>query len=655
MGSEKRTLLEFHCRGGYRNREEGRKTEKQLKEAFDCFDNLRFEDGHKVSFAEQEVYFFVLSGDEAEKLYDLTDCVFEVESSPAAALRWYYTESSSPDELEIEISPPPTEAPEVVVLDTGCRSEHTLLRSGLVSSHSALVNEESGGDLNGHGTEMCGLAFFGEVLPNALTEKAFTATNWVRSVRVLVQPNQGTATEEHRAEWPLITERAVQIREQENVDNRQAVYSLAVLGDNPIKDSATSWSHMIDILAFNSGEEGRLFCISIGNYNGDFNTEFAEGYPDVNQLSDIADPAQAVNALTVGGYTNFTELPPGNDYSSYQPLAPLGGISPYTSAGPVRSKLSGIKPDVVFEAGNMAVENSLPYVGISTLSHLTTGFTTNISNAVVESWGTSGACALCSNMASRIWALHPELRAETIRGLIVHSASWTKEMNRVYDNNIDDKLRVCGYGVPDFSIASECISSRASVVIEDQMQFERKKRPKSGGYSIERSVKYFNLPLPQEIEDQDEVVELRVTLSYFAEPNGFRRKVVRGMDLAWDIQGPNESAEQFKKRVNMIERQAAKEKGKKYVRSSSFNWEIGPQRRARGTVQSDRWQGPASALAGNKLLAIYPVLGWWERRKDLQLLPQKFSLIISASVPGLDIYTPIKNAVEIGAAVEIEV
>lgn len=159
VGSEKRTLLEFHCRGGYRNREEGRKTEKQLKEAFDCFDNLRFEDGHKVSFAEQEVYFFVLSGDEAEKLYDLTDCVFEVESSPAAALRWYYTESSSPDELEIEISPPPTGAPEVVVLNTGCRSEHTLLRSGLVSSHSALVNEESGGDLNGHGTEMCGLAF----------------------------------------------------------------------------------------------------------------------------------------------------------------------------------------------------------------------------------------------------------------------------------------------------------------------------------------------------------------------------------------------------------------------------------------------------------------------------------------------------------------
>jgi hypothetical protein len=68
-------------------------------------------------------------------------------------------------------------------------------------------------------------------------------------------------------------------------------------------------------------------------------------------------------------------------------------------------------------------------------------------------------------------------------------------------------------------------------------------------------------------------------------------------------------------------------------------------------VQSDRWSGPASYLAGEKLLAVYPVLGWWERRAELRTASMRFALIVSVVVPGLEIYAPIRAAVEVSVEV----
>lgn len=50
----------------------------------------------------------------------------------------------------------------------------------------------------------------------------------------------------------------------------------------------------------------------------------------------------------------------------------------------------------------------------------------------------------------------------------------------------------------------------------------------------------YRLPVPDELlGTTDTDVELRVTLSYFAEPNTFRRRVFHGLDLKWDMQGPH--------------------------------------------------------------------------------------------------------------------
>jgi hypothetical protein len=146
----------------------------------------------------------------------------------------------------------------------------------------------------------------------------------------------------------------------------------------------------------------------------------------------------------------------------------------------------------------------------------------------------------------------------------------------------------------------------------------------------------------REAQRVDQEVELRVTLSYFPEPNTFRRRVSHGLDLKWDMQGPTETWSKFRERVNKLARGDVKKK----TTSKSFDWELGITRRTRGTLQSDRWSGPASYLAGEKHIAVVPVLGWWERRPALRELAMPFSLIVTVRAAGIDIYQPIRAAVE---------
>jgi hypothetical protein len=124
--------------------------------------------------------------------------------------------------------------------------------------------------------------------------------------------------------------------------------------------------------------------------------------------------------------------------------------------------------------------------------------------------------------------------------------------------------------------------------------------------------------------------------------------------LKWDMQGPQESEDAFIQRINVLKRAIDNEGNRvKPAKTKSFDWDIGIQARSRGTVQSDRWRGKMSALVGDKLIAIVPVLGWWEQRKALKMQEMKFSLIVSVFGPG--VYTAIKPRVEVEAGITIDV
>ncbi|HGQ7357777.1 TPA: hypothetical protein ACL1TV_006392, partial [Pseudomonas aeruginosa] len=73
--------------------------------------------------------------------------------------------------------------------------------------------------------------------------------------------------------------------------------------------------------------------------------------------------------------------------------------------------------------------------------------------------------------------------------------------------------------------------------------------------------------------------------------------------------------------------------------------------RHKGSLHQDIWKGTAADLASRGMLAVFPGMGWWRTRPNLQRynLPARYSLIISIKTPetDVDIYTPVEQRLAI--------
>jgi len=664
---DRKYWFEIECRGGYlRPLVE---TETSRTEMARQLHRL----GGSATFDEfigpEQVYFFVhVTRAQLTDLLASTDCIYDVELSPPALRDLKLFEDMETSELQsFHLEPPPDDAPSVVVLDTGVATAHPLLEKALLPSTSIVPGIASPEDSYGHGTKMVGIALYRN-LGAAIQEGRARLTHWVQSARLLVEPNAGMAADEHYEAWPVLTLGAVRAAEDADSRARNRVFALAVtrsMQDPPLDGlvAPTLWSHAVEQIAFNTGH-GRLLIVSAGNARTSQFIALAQQYPELQLSEKIHQPAQAANALTVGAFTERISMPPGPEYAEGQPVARnAGGISPYTSAGMVGADWP-LKPDIVMEGGNFALfPGPLAISDVPSLSALTTSHRHTRGQPLGLLAMTSEATARAARLAAEIWTVEPDLRPETVRGLIVHAASWSAEMLQQFPGR-NDRVAACGYGVPNEAVARECASGRATIVIEDEMpsgiveQVPKKNPPKRAGTKLTepklcRKVKLYRLPLPEELlAGSDPEVQLRVTLSYFTEPNKFRRRIFHGLDLKWDMQGPQETESQFLDRINELRRPLGPGgKRKRSTRTKSLPWDIGVQLRSRGTVQSDRWRGKMSSLVGDKLIAIYPVLGWWDQRKELRTKSLKFSLIVSVLGPG--VYTVIQPLIGIHGTIEV--
>jgi hypothetical protein len=156
--------------------------------------------------------------------------------------------------------------------------------------------------------------------------------------------------------------------------------------------------------------------------------------------------------------------------------------------------------------------------------------------------------------------------------------------------------------------------------------------------------------------------KLRVTLSYFIEPNPARRGWkgryrYASHALRFEVKTPTETEEEFKRRVNLAAR--AEEDEDQGYQGDAADWELGPQLRHLGSIHSDWWEGTASALANRNMIAIYPVVGWWRERHHLGRWSKqaRYSLIVTIQTPSeeIDIYTPVQVQIVPRVPIEISV
>ena len=620
--------------------------------------NVRIKE-HLVSFPERDVVLALADAETMARLIENTDAVAELRAAkdtPSFFLDMRPVEQADwAVDLVERAEPPSALAPAVCVLDSGATRDHPLLAPGLEARDQHSYDDAWGvGDSahwTGHGTQMAGVALYGD-LAAALTQGgAIPLRHRLETVKIL-PPNAQNDPELYGA----VTEVGIGKAEAE-APRRRRVFVMAVTSEVGLgRGRPSSWSAAVDKLCYGGGNERRLMVLAAGNMRDDI---VAADYLDSNDLAEAENPCQAWNALVAGAYTDkITITHP--DHHGWETVAPAGDLSPASRTSNVWDRQWPIRPDVVFEGGNFAHDGVNPAEAIDDLQLITTHYRPN--QRLFDSFGdTSAASALAANLCAGVMAERQELWAETVRGLVVHSAEWTPAMRAHLDAAGSQAqkaamLRRYGWGVPDLGRAIMSATNDATLMVEDALLPFRK----DGSQIKTRDMHLHRLPWPREellaLGDQD--VELRVTLSYFVEPNPGERGWTRrhryaSHALRFAVKRSLETLAQFRQRINRAAE--AEEEGEVGAAAGGDDWVLSTIR-DRGSIHSDIWRGSAAALAERDSIGVFPVSGWWKEKPALQRWERsaRYALLVSIRAPEaeIDLYTPIANrlAVEIPAA-----
>lgn len=576
------------------------------------------------------------------------------------------------DDLLARTSFTDDDAPRVCLLDTGVRGNHPLLRPALDPADVHSVDPAWGtADDTGHGTEMAGLALYGGSLAALFaSDDPVIVAHALESVKILPRPPAANDPDLYGA----ITAEAVSRAEVQRTEPRRAfsmAVSAAIPGPRPGQayGQPTSWSSAVDALAVGRSfvslpeglgyldagepEHGRLVLVAAGNID---QARWELAHLDRSDLEPVDDPAQAWNALTVGAYTELTD--PGEHHAGHQPVSPAGELSPYSRTSVPFDGQWPAKPDVLLEGGNLAASDA-GQIDTPESMQLVTTHGAGGSRLLTVTNATSAATAQAANMAAQVWAEYPDLWTQTVRGLIVHGARWTEPMDARFRQASSRKakealLRRYGFGVPTLSRVLRSASNELALVAEGTIH------PFEAGQF--REMHLYELPWPlEELEALGEtIVQLRVTLSYFVEPNPSRRGWVGRFrygshGLRFEVKLPTESVSDLRKWLN--KEALTEEERRPRGRSGAAEWLLGPTVRHRGSIHTDVWSGTAAALAARGVVAVYPVAGWWKqlKKRDRSDAGVRYSLIVSIEAPDVevDLWTPVQAQVVVPVETEI--
>lgn len=535
----------------------------------------------------------------------------------------------------------------ITLLDTGVTRGHPLIQPSLSADDRHAANVAWGvDDVKGHGSQMAGLALFGDLTGALQGIGPIEVNHRLESVKLL--PDAGV-----NPHYLLgaITRNAIDVVELNTPRRRTFTMAVTTGEDNPHDGAPTSWSSEMDQLV--SGASGtqntkRLVLISAGNTD---NFTFGAGnYLDTcdENINEIESPAQSWNALCIGAYTEKTQTP---DQENNQALAPFGDLSP-SSRTASWSSYWPLKPDVVLEGGNWAAGPMPPPMRHGWLSLLTTHHQYP-QRSFAFTHDTSAATALASKAITELWSDYPNLWPETTRALFVSSARWTPQMtihlpHRPQKKHYAPLFQRYGYGVPDLIRARRSASNALTLIVEDTItpyKLSDRGDPKNN------EMKLFSLPWPvEELRAlNNSNVTMRVTLSTFIYPNP--SEPARGSkfryashNLRFKLNRADESIDEFASRIS-----AAVDKPESPQSEQADGWDFGSNRRDVGSLHIDQLTCRASDLARRNILAVHPVTGWWKTKSVLRegLPNARFSLIIEIDAGDIEtnLYAEVQTAI----------
>lgn len=600
---------------------------------------------HSLEFAEREVVIARSTPEQLGRVVAHTDSVAEIRlarDTPSFFMGMHGAEQRAwSADLAGRLVPCADDAPAVCLLDSGTTMGHALIAPYLNAADQQAFDtgwsvEDSSNQVHGgHGTQMSGTALYGDLMEVLDGNGPVEVRHRLESVKIL--PDHGANDPDL---YGAITAQSI-ARAEIVAPNRPRAICLAItsFGDH-WRGRPSSWSAKLDAITFGRDEVQRFMAVAAGNIGDQI---VAADYPTRNDTMPIENPAQAWNVLTVGAFTERTVIT-DPAFAGWSALGLAGDIMPRSRTSVSWHREWPLKPDVVFEGGNIGHD---PATGngdhVDDLALLTT-YRITAERPFTTTGDTSAATALAARMGAQILAEKPALWPETVRGLIVHSAEWTPAM-RANQGAIGKPalLRRYGFGVPSLARALGSLDHDVTIVAEEMLvPFKMK-----SGKTVTDELAVHALPWPREtlLALGEAQVQLRITLSYFIEPNPgerglSRRHVYASHGLRFDLKHADEQLDVF------LRRRTSEAGARPPARTApDTGWTVGPQLRSRGSLHADIWEGMATELAARDAIIVYPTGGWWRENVAQGHVGEavRYSLIASIrAAPGAELYAEVK-------------
>ncbi len=566
-----------------------------------------------------------------------------------------------------EVVSPPEENCGILVIDSGVQRGHPLI-APVLGEAEVFPDEKrqfikgSADDVNGHGTNVAGIAIYGDV-ENCIKQRSFDPTVWLFSARVTNDDNK--YDEDILVETQL--DRAIRAFVEQYPNCKVINISLGN-ADQIYRDGLKQFrlAAKIDEIAYEYQHKNIVFVISAGNAfyeEAKSDEQLRTDYPNylLNKNARIIDPATSAIALTVGslsfGRGSITEP----SEVRRQAIAKLRGYpSPFTRTG---FGVDGmIKPDVVDFGGDLVLDlsyrESLGLPKTNVLSDNVAGVSVlTLSKDYYSSLfhicsGTSFAAPRVANLAAQLFTKYPDASSNLIRALIVNSAVLPQEIPPEFQGKgksspseqLKKQLAIYGYGQPELQRAMYSVENYV-VLSEDNISL------KVGSFHI------YEIPqLPPEFFEVKGTRILSITLAFDPPTRPTRGDSYLGVTMEFDLfKGIDreivKNAYEAASKTSLPDESTDNTKGKlikKYGSGIEVKLFPGSNVRKKGTIQRGQVEITSRAKKYDKgnMTLVVSCNRKWANPDEIEM--QRYALVacISHSDPKVDLYNRMKIQIE---------
>lgn len=430
---------------------------------------------NKISYTYSEISKDIIEIHQIDKqkiqfLADNFDIIKAITSSRTQKLIPGYTGPFRSYNFELENN---DSATKVGIIDTGVEKIEPL-RDLIFNKNIDHTNNGAFWDEVGHGTMVAGLVVLGDEFYNNIKKK-YKAKAKIFVVKVLQEDN-----------GPIDIPRLIN-----DIKFCRREYGIRIFNMSLVIPNAKKYNETFSQFAYEldrlSHEEDLLVFISVGNFNQeslkallkeephpdhDYPDFFykLDGTTDVHKCEDtnICVPSESLNNISVGALAgnieniDNTDITPNEIYPAYYTRKFHYDYSQSINSQPIKQKNKHLnKPDFVFEGGDLFDFKS----GLEVLrSPMVT-----TDKFYGRSCGTSLATPLVTSYSCDILNEYPNLRTQTVKALLINSASYFNKGKLPHFKNKPDSLlkSLTGFGKPNKQGLISNNSNAITFIIED--------------------------------------------------------------------------------------------------------------------------------------------------------------------------------------------